>query len=743
MIEIISEKFFHLHNGEISYLFYVMQNGQLGHLYFGADLGELSEDDCDYLMAQDSKSAGTVKFSPTMGNFNLADRAQEYPVYGSSDFKEGAIDVLLQDEPWYLDFKYIGYQLRNSKPRDLSHPATYAIGDHEAQTIIIQLRDEEHRLQLTESFTIFRNQNAIARSQRLSNYGDETVTIHKMMSGALDLPNADYQFMSLSGAWLKERQPKFRSLTQGTVSVASLRGASSHQHNPFIALAQSTNLNSGIVYAANLVYSGNFLSQVEVDKWQKSRLLIGIHPDYFDWKLASGDSFTTPEAVLFFSKTGLDGLIKTTQKFNQYHISDREWLRRRRPVVLNNWEATYFDFNEDKLLQLAKDAKKLGMECFVIDDGWFGHRNTDRTSLGDWSVNAQKFPHGIANFAQKIHDLGMSLGLWFEPEMVSLDTALYKEHPDWIVRQPYTRNSIGRGQYVLDFANPDVVQAIYNQMELVIKAAHLDYIKWDMNRNITEAYSHYLKKQHLPQTEFFHRYILGVYSLYQKLLTQFPDLLIEGCAGGGGRFDLGILFYSPQIWPSDDSDAVERLTILSGTTLAYPLSAFSNHVSAVPNDQDRRVTSLALRQAVCDFGPLGYELDLNKLTSNEKKNIKKNVAFYKHHRDLLVNGHFQQLLPFTHDQNTVAWGVVNDEKTEAFIGFYRKMAEPNPSVLEYLKVPFVDENKIYQIDDQEKVSGKVLQRSGLREPYQFDGVNGDTAQVQGDGQAWMFHLLAQ
>ncbi len=743
MIEIISGKFFHLHNGEISYLFYVMQNGQLGHLYFGADLGKLSEDDCQYLMAQNSKSAGTVKYSPTTGNFNLGDRAQEYPVYGSSDFKEGAIEVSRQDEPWYLDFKYVSYIIQNTKPRHLKYPTTYAVGKNESQTIIIRSEDSDHQLQLEESYTIFRKQQAIARSQKLINIGSETVTIHKIMSGALDLPDDNYQFMSLSGAWLKERHPQFRPLTQGTVSVASLRGASSHQHNPFVALVQSKNLTSGSVYAANLVYSGNFLSQVEVDEWQKTRLLIGIHPEYFDWNLQAKESFTTPEAVLFYSEHGLDGLIKATQSFNQYHISDRRWLNRRRPIVLNNWEATYYNFDEDKLLDLAKDGKKLGIECFVVDDGWFGHRDTDRSSLGDWSVDAHKFPHGIHRFAKKIHDLDLDLGLWFEPEMVSPDTDLFQQHPDWIVRQPYPRNSIGRGQYVLDFANPEVVQTIYEQMKQVIQTTHLDFIKWDMNRNITEAYSPYLKRKHLPQTEFFHRYILGVYSLYQKILTDFPDLLIEGCAGGGGRFDLGILFYSPQIWPSDDSDAVERLSILSGTTLAYPLSAFSNHVSAVPNDQDRRVTSLALRQAVCDFGPLGYELDLDKLSSDERIAIKQNIAFYKAHRQLLVNGHFQELLPFGQKRNTIAWAVVNDERTEAFIGFYRKMAEPNPAVLEYLKVPFVDENKVYLIDDRERVSGRILKNSGLREPYQFDGVNGDTAQIEGDGQAWLFHLQAQ
>ena len=470
--------------------------------------------------------------------------------------------------------------------------------------------------------------------------------------------------------------------------------------------------------------------------------MTGISPAYFGWQLAPAATFSTPEALLYYSADGLNGLMAETQAVAQQQIADRQWQRRPRPIVFNNWEATYFNFDETKLLTLAQQAKQLGMECFVVDDGWFGHRDSDRTSLGDWRVDHRKFPHGMGHFAQQIHDLGLQMGLWFEPEMVSPDTPLYRDHPDWVVRHPYPRTAIGRGQYVLDFANPAVVTAIYAQIKPVIEAAQLDFIKWDMNRNITEAYSPYLAAQGLPQTEFFHRYILGVYDLYQRILTDFPDLLIEGCAGGGGRFDLGMLFYSPQMWPSDDSDAVERLSILSGTTLAYPLSAFSNHVSAVPNDQVGRMTPLKMRQNVADFGPLGYELDITKLPAPELAAIKANIDFYQQHRELLVNGHFQQLQSLDPDANTVAWSVANADQSELFVGFYRKLATPNTSVLNYLKLPNVAVNRHYQIDDGPIVSGQILQQFGLREPYQFNGANADTAELRGDFQSQLYHLVA-
>lgn len=742
MIELIGENVFHLHNDKISYMIAVMANGQLGHLYYGKSLGYLTADEVTYLRTQESKSAGTVKYSPESGNFNLADRAQEYPVYGSSDFRRGALDVSCDNDPWYLDFSYQSYTITDTKPRSLARPATYAVGSQEAQQLAITLIDEAHQLKLVEHYTIFKAHGVIVRSSTLTNLGDKPVMIQNMMSGVLELPDDNFEMVNLGGAWLKERHVKFHNLEQGTVSVESLKGASGHQHNPFVALMRSHSLTDGDVYASNLIYSGNFLSQVEVNEWHKTRLMTGISPAYFGWELTPEESFSTPEALLYYSATGVNGLMAETQAVAQQQIADRQWQKRPRPIVLNNWEATYFNFDETKLLTLAQQAKQLGMECFVVDDGWFGHRDNDRTSLGDWRVDRRKFPNGIGHFAQRIHELGLQMGLWFEPEMVSPDTPLYRDHPEWVVRHPYPRTSIGRGQYVLDFANPAVVDAIYAQIKPVIEAAKLDFIKWDMNRNITEAYSPYLAEKERPQTEFFHRYMLGVYDLYQRILTDFPDLLIEGCAGGGGRFDLGMLFYSPQMWPSDDSDAVERLSILSGTALAYPLSAFSNHVSAVPNDQVGRVTPLAMRQNVCDFGPLGYELDITALPADELAAIKANIDFYQQHRELLVNGDFRQLRSIDPAANTVAWSVANPAKTELFVGFYRKLATPNSAVLNHIKLPTVAANQNYQIDDGPVVSGRLLQQFGLREPYQFNGANADTAELRGDFQSHVYHLVA-
>jgi len=744
MIDVISDKIFHLHNDKVSYLFYVMENKQLGHLYYGKNLGNIDEDDISYLLQHNSKSAGTVKYSPDIKNFTLADHESEYPVYGSSDYREGAIDVYQEDEPWYLDFSFESYEIKKTKPRDLHYPASYANGSDDAETLEIILEDKAHALRLIEYFTIFKDYGVIVRSQKLINLGVKKVQIHNIMSGVLTLPTADYDFLSLSGAWLKERHIKRRHIEQGITSVESLKGASSHQQNPFVALVKDqTDTNTGDIYAANLIYSGNFLSQVEVNEWDKARLSIGLNPKYFEWQLSQNEEFQTPESVFYYSGSGFNGLITETNGFTEDHIIDQKWKDSPRPIVFNNWEATYFDFNEEKLLSLAKEGKNLGMECFVLDDGWFGHRDDDRSSLGNWTVDRRKFPNGIGSFAEKIHSLGLQLGLWFEPEMVSPDTDMYKEHPDWVVRHPYKRVGIGRGQYVLDFANPAVVAAVYKQMKPIIAETKLNYIKWDMNRNITEAYSAYLKEIGRPQGEFFHRYILGVYDLYQKILSDFPDILIEGCSGGGGRFDLGILFYSPQIWPSDDSDAVEKLDILTGTTLAYPLSAFSNHVSAIPNDQVKRNTPLEMRQNVSDFGPLGYELDVTKLSDEQKQIIKENIKFYKENRELLLHGRFQQLLNLDPSSNVVSWGVTNSNKTESFIGFYRKIAQPNSSVVRHVKVPFLTDDLHYLTDNGGRISGRVLKNVGLLEPFEFNGANLETAQVSGDYQSWLYHLIAK
>lgn len=726
-VEVLENKFFHLHNDKISYLFYVMENGQLGHLYYGAFLGELTEDDFRYMLLRESKSAGTVKYSDDL---TLSDRAQEYPVYGSSDFREGAIEVMDGEDYLYLDFKFDSYTIEDQKPYDLKMPLSASAGN--VKVLKVRLKDSDHKLTLTQTYAVFDDVSAVVRSSELTNDGDHGVQISKIMSGALELPDAGYELWHLCGAWLKEDHVKRQNLAPGHLSFGSLRGATSHQHNPFAALVEKgAGLDNGVVYASNLIYSGNFITSINVNEWNQTRLYTGINPDHFSWLLEPDESFKTPEAVLFHTKDGINGLMKETHAFVLNHIISPKWQNKVRPIVLNNWEATYFDFDERKLLELAEKAKDIGIECFAVDDGWFGHRNDDRTSLGNWTVDERKFPNGISAFAGKIHEMGLKFGMWFEPEMVSPDTRLYEEHPEWVVGHPYERRSVGRGQYVLDFANPQVVDAIYQQMKAIIEETGLDYIKWDMNRNITEAYSNYLHERQRPQGEFFHRYILGVYSLYAKILSDFPEIFIEGCASGGGRYDLGIMCYSPMIWPSDDSDAVERLDIMSGAMLAYPLAVFSNHVSACPNDQIRRNTPLEMRHDVCDFGALGYELDITKLSDGELAAIKANIAEYKKQRELILFGQFRRLLPF--DENEVSWCVTDG--SQSLVGFYRKLAQPNTSIFDYLKLPFADEDKRYLVDSKHQVKGSWLKNNGLLLPYQFNGANADTAGLIGDFQS--------
>lgn len=736
MINIVDEVVFHLSNNKMSYIIQILDNQQLGHMYYGKKIDGLTKEELAYYTRKDNKAAGTVKYSKNIHDFSLSCVNQEYPVFGTSDFKDGALSLYCEKVPMYLDLKYKGYSIVKGKSRRKGFPGTYGT---DAETLIIEMVDNDCDVVVKQYYTIFEDGCIIVRNQEIINKSEKTYTIDKAISAVLDLNTADYQFVHLSGAWLKERQVKKQDIKQGKVSVGTLKGASSHQQNPFIALEHvDATINSGECYGMNLVYSGNFLGQVEVDEWNYTRMMLGINPDYFNWDLKPDNSFITPEVLVGYSDEGLDGLAREYSSMIENHIIDSKWLSKPRPIVYNSWEAIYFDMNEDKLYDLAVKAKDLGMECFVVDDGWFSKRRNDRSSLGDWTVSQEVFPNGIKAFGKKIHDIGLMFGMWFEPEMISPDSQLFKEHPDWVVAHPFSRLSIARNQYCLDFSNPEVIDCIYRQMVAVIDEANLDYIKWDHNRNITEAYSHYLESNNYNQGEFFHRNILGLYDLYERLTSRYPDLLIEGCAGGGGRFDLGILYYSPYIWASDDSDAIERLKIQYGTSLAYPISTLSNHVSITPNHQTLRNTPLQTRYFVALFGSLGYELDLNALNLEEIESIKKQIKEYKELRHLISRNQFHRLIsPFDGDQNKVAWAIEGNE--EIIIGFYRILARPNDTPFEYLKLPFI-KNGTYVIDDVHKVSGQILRNVGLKLPYQFNCVNSDMAQLSGDYQAYLFKL---
>lgn len=512
------------------------------------------------------------------------------------------------------------------------------------------------------NYSIFPLQDIIVKSVKFTNPSSEKLVLNRALSSQLDLPDSNYDLIQFSGTWARERHLYRNQLRPGIQSISSLRTSSSHQQNPFMMLARpQTTDEQGDVFGFNLVYSGNFLDSVEVDQYDTSRILTGINPDEFGWNLAPQTSFQTPEAILSYTTEGMNQLSQQMADFYSQHLVNPRFTHEDRPILINNWEATYFDFNEAKLMTIVNQAHQLGIEMFVLDDGWFGHRDDDTTSLGDWFVDKKKFPNGIEHFSQQVHDLGMKFGLWFEPEMISIDSDLYQKHPEWMIHDPKSTPTPGRHQFVLDMTRPEVIDYLYDLMSHMIESANLDYIKWDMNRHITEMFSSELTSD--QQLEMPHRYILGVYQLYDRLTKAYPNVLVESCASGGGRFDLGLMYYAPQAWTSDDTDAAERMLIQFGTSYGYPQSMMGAHVSAVPNDQMGRITSLKTRGAVAFFGDFGYELDITKMAPEELDQIKDQVAFYKQYRHLFQFGKFYRIdSPFVGSGNVISWQVVSDVK---------------------------------------------------------------------------------
>lgn len=667
-------KTFHLYNDTISYIMSILPTGHMAQLYFGKHIHH--KEDFSYLV----ESAPRPMASYLIENdktISLEHIKQEYGVYGTTDYRESAVEILQANGSRISDFQYSGHMITSGKPKLTGLPATYTEDDSEAMTLTLQLKDIVTGMELELLYTIFCKGGIIARSARFTNHGSESIHLTKAMSLCMDLPDYNYDFLHFSGAWARERHLKTRKLEQGIQSVGSLRGHSSHEHNPFIILKRPTaDEFQGEAIGFSLIYSGNFLAQVEVDTHASSRVLLGIYPDTFDWKLESGESFQTPEAVMVYSDKGLNHMSQTFQKLYQKRLARGVWRDKARPILINNWEATYFDFNEDKILEIAHKAKESGVELFVLDDGWFGGRRNEHAGLGDWIPNPDLLPHGIAGLSQKIEELGMKFGLWFEPEMINKDSDLYRAHPDWMLQTPQRNASHGRYQFVLDFSRKEVVDHIYQMMAKILDESHISYIKWDMNRSITECYSAILPADR--QGEVFHRYILGVYDLYERLTSQFPEVLFESCASGGARFDPGMLYYAPQCWTSDDTDAIERLKIQYGTSYCYPISSMGSHVSVTPNHQLARTTPLHTRANVAYFGTFGYELDLNKLTKEEQSEVKEQIIFMKKYRQLIQFGTFYRLSsPF--ESNITMWMVVSGDKTEAIVGWYKVLNTVNDS----------------------------------------------------------------
>ncbi|WP_010677656.1 alpha-galactosidase [Bacillus timonensis] len=730
---------FHLTNGKISYIFHVLKNGSLGHLYFGKAINH--RDDFSHLQKDDVPTPASCHYFQDDPAFSLETTRQEFPVYGKGDFRDAAIELETSDGRMGNQYTYKDYKILRGKPKLEGLPATYA-NENEATTLMIRLFDETTDTELFLSYAIFHHFPVITRSVALKNTGLHDLYIKKIMSSSIDFPDSDFSMVHLSGTWSRERHIKERKLVEGTHSIASIRGASSHHHNPFIALKRNdTTEHMNEVYGFNFIYSSNFLAQVEVDHYQMMRVMMGIHPHQFKWKLASDESFQAPEVVMVYSHEGLNGMSQTFHDLYRNQLIRDPWKTNDRPILINNWEATYFDFNEEMLVNIAESAKELGIELFVLDDGWFGKRNDDTSSLGDWFENEVKLPNGLPSLAQKLNTIGMKFGLWFEPEMISPSSELFNAHPEWVVGRQGEHLTFGRNQLVLDFSNNDVIEYIYEKMAGIIRNTRLSYIKWDMNRNITDAYSAALGLE--QQGEFFHRYILGVYALYERLTNEFPEVLIESCAGGGGRFDPGMFYYAPQAWTSDDTDPVERLKIQYGTSLVYPIYSMGSHVSAAPNHQTRRSTSIDTRANTAYFGTFGYELNPLELSDDERKIIKEQVKFYKRHRKLVRDGDFYRLLsPF--ENNETAWMIVSKDKSEALVGWYKVLATPNPKKQQVLKLKGLNPNNLYELENiGGAFYGDELMYHGATLPTEFNGSNQHMAQRGGDYQSTVYYLKAR
>jgi alpha-galactosidase len=686
-------KTFHLYNQEISYLIRIMENGQPENLYYGKKIHD--KEDFTYLHESCMRSQMSICV-PEPGVLSMQYTRQEYPSYGTGDYRSPAMTICQSNGSRVVAFSYLSHEILSGKPVITPLPSTYVEEDSEADTLLLKLHDACTDTDLILSYTIYKDYPVITRNTRFEHHGEAPIVLERALSASVEFLDKDYEMVQLCGAWARERYVENSRLKYGIQAVQGLAGTcSSAEYNPFLALKRpETTENSGEVYAFNLVYSGNFLAQVEVSTFDMTRVMLGINPEGFAWNLKQGESFQTPEVVMVYSDKGLNRMSQVFHRLYRKRLMRGVWRDQARPILLNNWEATYFNFNEEILLNIAQKAKEAGVELFVLDDGWFGNRTSDHSGLGDWFVNEERLPEGIGGLSRKIEALGLKFGLWVELEMVNKDSELYRKHPDWILSAPGRFESHARHQYVLDFSRKEVVDGIYEMIAKVIRESSISYIKWDMNRYMTEPFS----KAYGPekQGEIMHRYILGVYELYTRLTTEFPHILFESCASGGARFDAGMLAFAPQTWTSDDTDASERMKIQYGTSYVYPIVSMGSHVSAVPNHQLLRETPIETRANVAYFGTFGYELDLNLLSDSEIEKVKAQIQFMKEYRKLIqVDGDFYRLRsPF--EGNDTAWMVVSQDKKDAVAAYYQRLNKVNASWLRF-KLSGLDPDTLYEV----------------------------------------------
>lgn len=720
------KKVFKLDTASSSYIIALFDGGYLLHYYYGAKIPDANL--TDFYFREWFASFSAHSPSVKKGDFSADVAPIEYSGFGTGDFRKTPVAIRNADGNNCTDFRYVSHKIYSGKPELKGLPSLYENKAGECDTLEINVCDKVTGAEAVLIYTVFNDYGAMTKSVRIKNGSDKPMDIEKAYSSSVTLPTMDFDMLHLYGRHNAERNMARTALEHGHTSLSSVRGSSSHFHNPFAAFvrngANAANEDFGDVYGFNLVYSGNFDITADVDYYETTRVNVGINPDGFTWHLEAGEEFQTPEVVLVYSNEGLGGMSRTFHRLYMNNLIRGKWKTEKRPLLINSWEAAYFDFDTDKLVSFAERAKELGIEMLVMDDGWFGVRNDDRHSLGDWYVNENKLKGGLGVLVDRVHALGLKFGIWYEPEMISPDSDLYRAHPDWCIHVPGRDRSLGRNQCVIDMSREDVRENIYGQMKAVLGKYTIDYLKWDFNRNITEAGSALLTYEH--GEELFHRFILGTYDIMNRLNRDFPDMLIENCSGGGGRFDPAMLAYSPQIWASDNTDAIQRIAIQFGTSLCYPASTMGAHVSM--NGR----TSITTRGNVAMWGTFGYELDPNKLTDKDREIVHKQVAEYHKYYDLTHFGDLYRIVCPWDNSYYAAWEIVSEDKTQAMFTLVNMRYYHCHT--RFIRMKGLAPDKYYKLEETGEVySGALLMNAGLNL----------SRYSAGTGESYVLHFTAE
>lgn len=715
---------FHIETANTLYQMKKDSFGVLTHLWYGAK----TNCNMDYLLDySDVGFSGNIYEAGDRRSYSLNTLPVEYAASGTGDFRVPAITVVHENGSCALDLRFQEYHIERGKYTIPGLPAVYA-EETEAETLEIRLKDTSSKVEVILMYGVLSQEDVITRSVIVRNRGKEPVIIERVHSLCLDMPYGDWEWVHFHGRHTMERQTERAALIHGIQESGSTRGTSSHQQNPTVLLCEKgCSETTGFCLGAALMYSGGFQTQIERDQLEQVRIVMGIHPDTFSWTLEPEAEFYAPEVILSCSEHGFGELSHRFHSIIRNHVCRGKYKTAKRPVLINNWEATYFDFNEEKIEKIAKEASELGINMMVLDDGWFGKRDSDVSGLGDWVVNEKKLQGGLGRLIERINCMGMKFGIWFEPEMVSEDSELYRTHPEWAIRIPGRNPMRSRYQLVLDMSNTEVIEYLYKAMSKLLRETHIEYVKWDMNRSICDWYTPTLQKER--QMEMPHRYVLGLYSLLERLTSEFPDILFEGCSGGGGRFDAGMLYYCPQIWCSDNTDAHERTFIQYGTSFFYPVSAVGAHVSAVPNHQTGRITSMQTRGTVAMAGSFGYELDLGKLSAEEREEVSRQVSGYKMYQNLIYTGSYYRLSN-PYEDNMCVWSFVSEDKKEVLIQGVVFRAASN-TLRHRIRLRGLAPEEEYRMEKEDCIyTGKALMSGGILLP-----------QIKGDDISFEIHLF--